>query len=144
MPFSIRLFSPFQITQARVFPFARAFLPRKSCCLDTPNLNFDLTSVFSRASGTAFISTTKTMPTSNSLVIKFARAVPEASTPSRGSAKAAGYDLKSAEDCVVPARGKQIVNTGIRVQLPEGCYGRIAPRSGLAAKHSIDVGGEME
>lgn len=24
--------------------------------------------------------------------------------------------------------------------IPEGCYGRIAPRSGLAVKHSIDVG----
>ena len=24
--------------------------------------------------------------------------------------------------------------------LPDGCYGRIAPRSGLAAKHHIDIG----
>ena len=27
-----------------------------------------------------------------------------------------------------------------KVQLPPGTYGRIAPRSGLAAKHHIDVG----
>jgi len=26
------------------------------------------------------------------------------------------------------------------VQIPEGCYGRIAPRSGLASKNFIDVG----
>lgn len=33
-----------------------------------------------------------------------------------------------------------IVKTGISIALPEGCYGRIAPRSGLAAKHHIDIG----
>ena len=33
-----------------------------------------------------------------------------------------------------------IVKTGISVALPDGCYGRIAPRSGLAAKHHIDIG----
>ena len=31
------------------------------------------------------------------------------------------------------------VETDIRVLLPEGTYGRIAPRSGLAVRHSIDV-----
>lgn len=30
--------------------------------------------------------------------------------------------------------------TDIQVQLPEGCYGRVAPRSGLAVKNFIDVG----
>lgn len=83
------------------------------------------------------------MPTSNAAVLKFAKAIPEAFAPSKGSTKAAGYDLKSARDYVVPARGKEIVDTGIKVQLPEGCYGRIAPRSGLAAKNCIDVGGEL-
>jgi dUTP pyrophosphatase len=32
-----------------------------------------------------------------------------------------------------------VISTGIAVAVPEGCYGRIAPRSGLAAKHGIDV-----
>lgn len=41
---------------------------------------------------------------------------------------------------VVPARGKAIVKTDIQIELPEGCYGRIAPRSGLAAKNFIDIG----
>ncbi|EFJ25556.1 hypothetical protein SELMODRAFT_232059 [Selaginella moellendorffii] len=60
--------------------------------------------------------------------------------PSRGSALAAGYDLSSAYDSVVPARGKALIQTDLSVAIPEGTYGRIAPRSGLAWKHSIDVG----
>lgn len=30
--------------------------------------------------------------------------------------------------------------TDIQIELPQQCYGRIAPRSGLAAKNFIDVG----
>lgn len=30
--------------------------------------------------------------------------------------------------------------TDIQIELPSGCYGRVAPRSGLAAKNFIDVG----
>lgn len=74
-------------------------------------------------------------------VLKFMKVLPEAFAPVRGSAKAAGYDLKSAVDCTVPARGKALVDTGLKIQLPEGCYGRVAPRSGLAVKNFIDVGG---
>ena len=33
-----------------------------------------------------------------------------------------------------------VVKTGISIAVPEGCYGRIAPRSGLAVKKFIDVG----
>lgn len=46
----------------------------------------------------------------------------------------------SAEDCVIPARGKYAVHTGISINVPHGTYGRVAPRSGLAAKHFIDTG----
>lgn len=83
------------------------------------------------------------MPSVNgSLVLKYTKVVPEAYPPTKGSVKAAGYDLKSAYDVTVPARGKALVDTGIKIQLPEGCYGRIAPRSGLAVKNFIDVGGK--
>lgn len=33
-----------------------------------------------------------------------------------------------------------MVKTDIQIALPDGCYGRVAPRSGLAAKFGIDVG----
>ncbi|THC97321.1 hypothetical protein EYZ11_003212 [Aspergillus tanneri] len=61
-------------------------------------------------------------------------------TPTRGSALAAGYDLYSAKETVIPAKGKAMVDTGIAVAVPEGTYGRVAPRSGLASKHFIDTG----
>lgn len=60
--------------------------------------------------------------------------LPEINTP--GSI---GYDLSSAQDLLVPAHGRVLVLTNIAVQLPVGTYGRIAPRSGLALKHSVDV-----
>ena len=52
----------------------------------------------------------------------------------------AGADLKAADDTVIPARGKLLVSTGIRLALPEGHVGLIWPRSGLAVKNSIDCG----
>lgn len=51
-----------------------------------------------------------------------------ATTPSRGSDLAAGYDLYSAENVVIPKQGKALVKTDIAIALPEGCYGRVAPR----------------
>ncbi len=52
----------------------------------------------------------------------------------------AGADLCSAADTVIPARGKMLVATGIRIALPEGHVGLIWPRSGMAVKHGIDCG----
>ena len=59
--------------------------------------------------------------------------------PVRGSELAAGYDLSSIVDIVVPSLGRVAVPTGLAVKVPVGTYGRIAPRSGLAFKHGIDV-----
>ncbi|KAK3300998.1 dUTP pyrophosphatase [Chaetomium fimeti] len=64
----------------------------------------------------------------------------KARLPTRGSAFAAGYDLFAARPTTIPARGKALVDTDISMSLPAGTYGRIAPRSGLAAKHFIDTG----
>ncbi|OPJ70554.1 deoxyuridine 5'-triphosphate nucleotidohydrolase, mitochondrial [Patagioenas fasciata monilis] len=72
--------------------------------------------------------------------LRFAKLSENAFAPSKGSARAAGYDLYSAYDCVIPPMEKAVVKTDIQIALPSGCYGRVAPRSGLAAKHFIDVG----
>ncbi len=59
--------------------------------------------------------------------------------PSRGSDFAAGLDLQSAEETIIEPGQRKLIKTGFAVQLPEGHYGRIAPRSGLAYKHGIDI-----
>ncbi len=52
----------------------------------------------------------------------------------------AGLDLKSAEAIVVPSKGKCIIKTGIKVAIPDGCFGLLYSRSGLSAKHGLQIG----
>eukprot|EP00937_MAST-01D_sp_MAST-1D-sp2_P002315 g2315.t1 len=63
-----------------------------------------------------------------------------ATVPTRGSPLSAGLDLSAAYKTVVAARGKALVKTDLAIVCPEGTYGRIAPRSGLAWKRHVDVG----
>lgn len=63
-----------------------------------------------------------------------------AQLPQQGTAVSAGFDLFSAEDKTLPAGQRGLVKTDLSIACPEGTYGRIAPRSGLALKHGIDVG----
>lgn len=51
----------------------------------------------------------------------------------------AGMDLLASEDRTIPPLSRVIVGTGIFMEIPDGYYGRIAPRSGLAHKYGIDV-----
>ena len=64
----------------------------------------------------------------------------EAQLPTKGSALATRYDLYSAEAGVIPAQGTALLDTKLAIALPEGTYGCIAPRSGLASKFMINVG----
>lgn len=73
-------------------------------------------------------------------VLEFKRLSEHATQPTRGSPESAGLDLYSAEDVEVPARGRAVAKTDIAIAVPYGCYGRVAPRSGLAVKQFVDVG----
>ncbi|GJJ75962.1 dUTP pyrophosphatase [Entomortierella parvispora] len=64
----------------------------------------------------------------------------KARLPTRGSKHAAGFDLYSAKAMTIPAQSQGIVPTDISIAVPEGTYGRVAPRSGLAVKHFVDTG----
>lgn len=71
--------------------------------------------------------------------LRFKKLDANAVLPTRGSPAAAGLDLYSIEAICLPPHQRSLVRTGLAVEIPEGCYGRLAPRSGLAAKMGLDV-----
>jgi dUTP pyrophosphatase len=71
--------------------------------------------------------------------LKFLKLSPAAVLPTRGSAQAAGLDLYAAENVQIASGKRAALKTGLAVAVPEGFYGRIAPRSGLALRAGIDV-----
>jgi dUTP pyrophosphatase len=72
-------------------------------------------------------------------MFKVALVHPNAKSPERKSTSAAGLDLYSCETATIPPRSRKLVSTGIKVQIPNDCYARVAPRSGLSVI-GIDVG----
>lgn len=73
------------------------------------------------------------------LTISFIKLSEKAKVPSQATPADAGYDLFSAEGGILKPGERKLFTTNISVALPHGYYGRIAPRSGLAYKHGIDV-----
>jgi dUTP pyrophosphatase len=74
--------------------------------------------------------------------IKYKKHTSLAYPPKLNSEYACGYDLYTPIDVVVPAYGKVLISTDISIELPrENLYARIAPKSSLAWKNHIDVGG---
>ncbi|HEX8098503.1 MAG TPA: dUTP diphosphatase [Pyrinomonadaceae bacterium] len=76
--------------------------------------------------------------------VEFERLDERARLPERGSERAAGLDISSIEDVVVPPRGRATVRTGLGIIIPrvaeeQGYYARVAPRSGLAKGRGLDV-----
>ena len=71
--------------------------------------------------------------------IKYVKLSDFAICPSRNTNEDAGYDLYSTDMCSLKPMERRLVSTGISIEIPEGYYGRIAPRSGLAVKKGIDV-----
>jgi dUTP pyrophosphatase len=71
---------------------------------------------------------------------KFSKVKEDAFIPTKGTKGSAGYDLTAREGTIIPARGRSIIDTGIAIQIPSDCYGRVAPRSGVTWKGGLDVG----
>jgi dUTP pyrophosphatase len=71
--------------------------------------------------------------------VNIKRLVPEAILPTFGSTGAAGADLYALTDAIVEHGRVTVVRTGIAIELPEGYEAQIRSRSGLAAKHGIQV-----
>jgi dUTP pyrophosphatase len=73
------------------------------------------------------------------MIIKFNKLVAQAKAPKRANPTDAGADLFSLEKYTVQPLERKLISTGISMEIPEGYYGRIAPRSGLAVKNGADV-----
>lgn len=73
-------------------------------------------------------------------MLRIQRIHPLAVLPRRATEDAAGYDLTTIQSCDIGPGETAILSTGLAMAVPDGTYGRIAPRSGLAAKYSIGVG----
>ena len=71
--------------------------------------------------------------------LRFKKLDARAVLPTRGSASAAGLDMYSIEDVAIEPGQRALARTGLAVAIPEGHYGRIAPRSGLALRTGLDV-----
>ena len=61
-----------------------------------------------------------------------------AKLPVRGSASAAGYDLYACldgdQELIIPPHSTAMLPTGLSFALPEGTFGAVVARSGLASK----------
>ena len=74
------------------------------------------------------------------MFLEYKKLSSNAIAPIRSSEGAAGYDLCASEYAKVQSKKRCLIKTDLAIKVPSGTYGRIAPRSGLALKHGIDVG----
>jgi dUTP pyrophosphatase len=60
--------------------------------------------------------------------------------PKRGTEQSAGLDLFSPIDLSLPPNQRILVKLNISIELPNGTFGHILPRSSLSLKNGIHVG----
>jgi len=69
---------------------------------------------------------------------------PDAQIPTRGTPNSVGWDLYALKDYELTPFKTELIQTGIGVKIPSGCYARIAPRSGLSVKGLIVNAGVVD
>ena len=74
------------------------------------------------------------------VVLNFMRVNPKAQIPQAQSEGAIGLDLQSVQQVTIPTHERRLIPTGLAIEIPKEHYARIAPRSGLSVKYSLDVG----
>jgi dUTP pyrophosphatase len=68
---------------------------------------------------------------------KFVKLKDSAVVPTKGSEKAAGFDLYACEGAYIMPGQTELISTGLAIQPPEGFCAKIYARSGLAAKKGL-------
>lgn len=51
----------------------------------------------------------------------------------------AGLDLRTLDGCVLKPLERKLLHTGLAFQVPEGHFGAVVPRSGLAMKRGLGI-----
>lgn len=64
--------------------------------------------------------------------------------PCRSHSWDAGLDILSMESGVIASGGYRVFNTGIHVEIPEGCTGFVKSRSGLMCKSGLSTDGVID
>ena len=73
------------------------------------------------------------------MIIRVRKLTKSAILPTRGSREAAGYDLYAdlSDDAVIAPHTTRMIDTGLSMEIPEGYFGAIFARSGLASKEGL-------
>ena len=71
--------------------------------------------------------------------IKFKKLTETAITPFKAHATDAGFDLFASEDKIIKNGYTKVVSTGIALELPDGYFADVRPRSGLTSKTALRV-----
>lgn len=69
--------------------------------------------------------------------LRFMKLNDAAITPTRGSVDAAGCDLYTYEEVSIREGETKLVHTGIAIEIPDGYFGAVYARSGLATKQGL-------
>ncbi|KAG6499765.1 hypothetical protein ZIOFF_039557 [Zingiber officinale] len=64
----------------------------------------------------------------------------QAVLPKRQTEGSGGLDIAASHASIIEPYGRDLVHTGLQMEIPYRYYGRIASRSGLAWKSGIEVG----
>ena len=68
----------------------------------------------------------------------------DAIMPTKAHNTDAGYDLYAIHSHYIPAKGWDIIDTGVHVELPIGTVGMLKSKSGLNIKHGITSEGVID
>lgn len=67
-----------------------------------------------------------------------------AKMPTRAHKADAGFDLYAMQDIYVMPQGRITADTGVHIEIPEGYFGDIRPKSGLLFNHNLFTAGTVD
>jgi dUTP pyrophosphatase len=71
--------------------------------------------------------------------VTFTKSNPDAVSPKYAYDSDSGFDLYSTEEMVIPSLDRQLIPTGIHIDIPEGYEVQVRSKSGLALKQGLMV-----